>query len=206
MSRPQASVTARTPDPGTQTYRHPAAMRLLALCLLAALAPLAHAQPSAAPEAAPLTDADVRTYLRLLLAQTETVREAEAELGPLDDDTNGPLARQRVEARFAQEGTTVAAFQALDRRIRDAASAIETEAELAELNAEMEAAIAEMADLMTAEQLAEARAGLAQNDAETQATIDATRPDWPAVRPHLPTLTHLEAYAAGNRSDPPVLR
>lgn len=38
-----------------------------------------------------------------------------------------------------------------------------------------------------------------------QAMIDATRPDWPAVRPYLDALAHLIDYVAGNRPDPPNL-
>ncbi len=46
----------------------------------------------------------------------------------------------------------------------------------------------------------------AQQDRYTEAEqrmIDATRPDWPAVRSYLDTLTHLTEYIAGNRPDPP---
>ena len=185
-------------------------MRPLALALLALAAPLAHAQAPAAPvteapEAAPLTDADVREHVRLRLIEIEVLREAEAELGPLDNDENGPLARQRLEARLAQEGWTYAAYTTRGDRIRNAVGAMVMEAELAELNAEMEATLAEMAPLMSAEQMAEARAALAQHDADTQAMIDATRPDWPAVKAYLGTMEHLDAYGAGNRPDPPVL-
>ncbi|MEL6616610.1 MAG: hypothetical protein AAFQ43_12785, partial [Bacteroidota bacterium] len=157
------------------------------------------------PEDTPLTEADVREYIRLRLVEHEVLTQAEADLGPLDNDENGPVARQRLEVRLAEEGQTYEAYRALETRIRDAEGAMQMERDLAETNAEMEAALAEAAAFMTPEQLAEARSALAEHDADTQAAIDRTRPDWPALDGALDTLLHLDDYTAGVRPDPPVL-
>lgn len=39
-----------------------------------------------------------------------------------------------------------------------------------------------------------------------QHSIEATRQDWPAVRPWLGALDHFHAWSSGKRSDPPALR
>ncbi|MEQ9479951.1 MAG: hypothetical protein RIK00_11535 [Algiphilus sp.] len=53
------------------------------------------------------------------------------------------------------------------------------------------------------------RASQMQRDVTTDAhqrVVEATRRDWPAVRPWLDSLAHFEDWYAGNRSDPPRLR
>ena len=187
--------------PYTLTFPSASPMLRFISAVLAVLVAL----PAVAQPASPLSSSDVREYVRLRLVQHEVLTRAEAELGPLDNDENGPVARERLLARFAAEGADYERFQSVEERIFDAVSLMEEEAAMAETRAEMEAALAEASAYMTEAQLAEARAGLAGTDAEMQTVMDASRPDWPAVRPHLALLEHLDAYTAGNRPDPPVL-
>lgn len=74
--------------------------------------------------------------------------------------------------------------------------------------AKMQAALAQMPSAEeTARKLC--RGARSQRDVLHQAheaQVTMTQRDWPAVRPWLDALQHFEAWYAGNRSDPPILR
>jgi hypothetical protein len=180
-----------------------------------------------------LTQAQVRTFIRLRLAADQLQRQYKANAADYDD-----VIQAFFEAReqlLRRNGWTPDGFDALAGRIRAAESAMAMQEEPTSsvspdtLIGTMDTALQEMLSEIESipglsdEQRAQMRqqvldqqehirdpaladslaAQQARYTAAEQRMIDATRPDWPAVRPYRDTLTHLTEYIAENRPDPP---
>jgi len=172
------------------------------------LGPLLLSPPDAAAQRSDraLTRQDVRDYIRLRIATHQKQEEMKANADQYDGVIN---AFFEWKSEFLQEcGRTRESFNALQRRIMDAETAMEMVADSAEYQTQLRnnrKAIRMSKHYSDAEKK-EALAQYARQDSIRQARhIDPTRRDWPAVRPYLDALEHLKNYVALNRSDPPDL-
>lgn len=182
-----------------------------------------------------LTRPHVRTYIRLRLATEQLRRQYEANAAAYDDVVRAyfsergrmlreegwtPDAFERLEARImdAQNAIEQPGESSRERPLQLDSVAREVDEAMQDMLKEIDrmphlsaGQRAQMRDQIRAQQkqLQASRPqadSLARQQAQAiQAMIDATRPDWPAVRPYLDALAHLTDYVAGNRPDPPDL-
>lgn len=153
-----------------------------------------------------LTRQDVRDYIRLRIDIHQKQEEMKANADQYDGVIN---AFFQWQSEYLQEhGRSRESFEALERRIMDAETAMEMVADSAEYRTRLQnnrKAIRMSKHYSDAEK-AEALAQIAKQDSIRQARhIDPTRRDWPAVRPYVDALEHLTNYVALNRPDPPDL-
>ena len=153
-----------------------------------------------------LTRQDVRDYIRLRIA----IHQKQEEMKANADEYDGVIhAFFQWKSEYLQErGRSRESFNALERRIMDAETAMEMAADSAayhQRRQQTRQAIKTSPHTSDAEK-AEALAQLARQDSIRQARhIAPTRRDWPTVRPYLDALDHLKNYVALNRPDPPDL-
>ena len=182
-----------------------------------------------------LSPAQVRTFIRLRLAVDEVQRQYKANASDYDDvirafyDARATLLQQAgwtpggfdalaeriwaAESAMAmqEEPASPVSPDTLVRTMDDALQEV-----LDQIDA-MPGLSGEERDRMRQQVLAQQErvrdpaltdSLAAQQDRYTgaeQRMIDATRPDWPAVRSYRSTLAHLTEYIADNRPDPPNL-
>lgn len=153
-----------------------------------------------------LTRQDVRDYIRLRIA----IHQKQEEMKANADEYDGVIrAFFQWQSEYLQErGRSRESFEALEKRIMKAETAMEMVADSAEYRKQLQndRKAIKMSKHYTDEEKAEALAQIARQDSIRQARhIDPTRRDWPAVRPYLDALEHLTNYVALNRPDPPDL-
>jgi len=172
------------------------------------LGPLLLSAPDAAAQRSDraLTRQDVRDYTRLRIATHQKQEEMKANADQYDGVIN---AFFEWESEFLQKrGRTRDSFNALQRRIMDAETAMEMVADSAAYQTRLRnnRKAVRMSEHYSDAEKKEALAQYARQDSIRQARhIDPTRRDWPAVRPYLDALEHLKNYVALNRPDPPEL-
>ncbi|NBC85391.1 MAG: hypothetical protein GVY25_04280, partial [Bacteroidetes bacterium] len=128
---------------------------------------------------------DVRDYIRLRVAIHQKQEAMKANADRYSDVIH---AFFQWQSDYLQErGMTREQFEALEKRIMRAETAMEMVADSAEYRAERESDLKsiEMSRHMTESDKAEMRTQMARMDSIRQARhIDPTRRDWPAVRPY----------------------
>lgn len=153
-----------------------------------------------------LTRQDVRDYIRLRIAIHQKQEEMKANADEYDDVIR---AFYQWQSEYLQErGRSRESFEALERRIMDAETAMEMVADSAEYHKQLQndRKAIKMSKHYSDAEKSEALAQIARQDSIRQARhIDPTRRDWPAVRPYVDALEHLTNYVALNRPDPPDL-
>lgn len=154
----------------------------------------------------PLQRQHVRDYIRLRV-ETHQLQESMKANADQYDALIQAFYERRAKL-LKKEGWAPEAFDALQKRIMRAETALEMVADSAEYRAQQRADIRafKQSPHMTAEEKEEALAQVARMDSIRQARhIDPTRRDWPAVRPYLDALEHLTDYVGLNRPDPPQM-
>lgn len=168
------------------------------LLLLGSVLPAVHAQ---APDG-PLQRSHVRDYIRLRTDIHQMQEKMKANADQYDDVIHAFFQRQ---AQFLQsEGWTQDGFDSVEQRILAAKGAMEWAADSTQRQKRIEN-IKQMTHL-DADTRQEMRASFIKQDSLQRAQhIAPSRRDWPAVRPYLEGLQHLNDYVAKNRPDPPRL-
>jgi len=176
--------------------RHAALTSLL--LLLGSVLPTVHAQ---APDG-PLKRSHVRDYIRLRTDIHQMQEKMKANADQYDDLIHAFFQRQ---AQFLQsEGWTQDGFDSVEQRIMAAKGAMNWAADSTQRRKELKG-IKQMTGL-DAETRQELRRATIREDSLYRAQhIAPSRRDWPAVRPYLEGLKHLNDYVAKNRPDPPRL-
>jgi beta-phosphoglucomutase-like phosphatase (HAD superfamily) len=153
-----------------------------------------------------LTRQDVRDYIRLRIDLHKKQEEMKANADQYDDVIH---AFFQWQSEFLQaRGRSRESFEALEKRIMAAETAMEMVADSAEYRTRLRnnRKAIRMSEHYSDAEKEEALAQYARQDSIRQARhIEPTRRDWPAVRPYLEALEHLTTYVALNRPDPPDL-
>jgi beta-phosphoglucomutase-like phosphatase (HAD superfamily) len=153
-----------------------------------------------------LTRQDVRDYIRLRIDLHQKQEEMKANADQHDDVIH---AFFQWQSEFLQaRGRSRESFEALEKRIMAAETAMEMVADSAEYRTRLRnnRKAIRMSEHYSDAEKEEALAQYARQDSIRQARhIEPTRRDWPAVRPYLEALEHLTTYVALNRPDPPDL-
>lgn len=182
-----------------------------------------------------LSRSQVRTFIRLRLAADQLQRQYKANAADYDDviqaffeareqllrrngwtpdgfDALAGRIRAAESAMAMQEEPTSSVspdtlIGTMDTALQEMLSEIESIPGLSdEQRAQMRQQVLDQQEHIRDPALADSMAAQqARYTAAEQRMIDATRPDWPAVRPYRDTLTHLTEYIAENRPDPPTL-
>jgi len=153
-----------------------------------------------------LTRQDVRDYIRLRI----DIHQKQEEMKANADQVDGVIhAFFQWQSEFLQErGRSRDSFEALEKRIMAAETAMEMVADSARYRTQLRnnRKAIRMSEHYSDAEKKEALAQYARQDSIRQAQhIDPTRRDWPAVRPYLEALEHLTNYVGLNRPDPPNL-
>jgi len=153
----------------------------------------------------PLTRDRVADYIRTRIATENLQDRMRARADQYDDVAHAFFEHRRALLR--RRGWTVDGFDATERRIVAAESAITETNALKQQKRQDHAAIESMrkAGYVPDAQLDEMERRMAEARARQTQWIGRTRPDWPAVRPYLDTLDRLTEWVAGNVPDPPTL-
>jgi hypothetical protein len=168
------------------------------LLLLGSARPAAHAQ---APDG-PLQRSHVRDYIRLRTDIHQMQEKMKANADQYDDVIHAFFQRQ---AQFLQsEGWTQDGFDAVEQRILAAKGAMDWAADSTQRRKELEG-ISQMTGLDAETRQELRRATIREDSLHRARHIAPSRRDWPAVRPYLEGLQHLNDYVAKNRPDPPRL-
>jgi beta-phosphoglucomutase-like phosphatase (HAD superfamily) len=153
-----------------------------------------------------LTRQDVRDYIRLRIDLHKKQEEMKANADQYDDVIH---AFFQWQSEFLQaRGRSRESFEALEKRIMAAETAMEMVADSAEYRTRLRnnRKAIRMSEHYSDAEKEEALAQYARQDSIQQARhIEPTRRDWPAVRPYLDALEHLTSYVGLNRPDPPDL-
>jgi hypothetical protein len=153
-----------------------------------------------------LTRQDVRDYIRLRIE----IHQKQEEMKANADQYDGVIhAFFQWQSEFLQaRGRSRESFEALEKRIMAAETAMEMVADSAEYRTRLRTnrKAIRMSEHYSDAEKEEALAQYARQDSIRQARhIEPTRRDWPAVRPYLDALDHLTSYVGLNRPDPPDL-
>jgi hypothetical protein len=153
-----------------------------------------------------LTRQDVRDYIRLRIE----IHQKQEEMKANADQYDGVIhAFFQWQSEFLQaRGRSRESFEALEKRIMAAETAMEMVADSAEYRTRVRTnrKAIRMSEHYSDAEKEEALAQYARQDSIRQARhIDPTRRDLPAVRPYLDAFDHLTSYVGLNRPDPPDL-
>jgi hypothetical protein len=151
----------------------------------------------------PLVQDNVCRYMNTRIETNLLQEEFRRNADQYDDVPRAFFTARNVLLR--ERGWTVEEFEAIQRRILDAGSALDEQekfAARADQRAEEKAAIRGNAYLPDEQkqQMLDMQDKLYEAE---KANIDRSRPDWPAVRPHREALDMLMAWIADNTPKPP---
>ena len=186
------------PPMGRYSARPLLAFALLGLCVAS--------QAAGQAVDGPLQRQHVRDYIRLRIETHQLQQKMKSNADQYDDVIQAFFKRRAKLLK--KEGWTPNAFDALQKRIMRAETALEMVADSAEYRTRLQSnrKAVKMSKHYSDAEKEEALAQYARQDSIRQARhIDPTRRDWPAVRPYLDALAHLVDYVALNRPDPPQM-
>jgi len=154
----------------------------------------------------PLRRQHVRDYIRLRIETHQLQQQMKANADQYDALIQAFYKRRAT--LLEKEGWSPDAFDALQKRIMRAETALDMVADSAEYRTQLQnnRKAVKMSTHYSDAEKEEALAQYARQDSIREARhIDPTRRDWPAVRPYLDALAHLTDYVALNRPDPPQM-
>jgi hypothetical protein len=153
-----------------------------------------------------LTKQKVKDWIQTRIATAKLQNKMKANAAAYDDVVQAFFAKRKtlLQSRCWSESD----FEATEKRIAAATSAMDMADDMAENKANHEKEITEIKnnEFFSDEQKQEMIKALQSiRDQKRSQFIEPTKPDWPAVKPYRSTLEKLTDWVAGNIPDPPVV-
>ena len=160
---------------------------------------------SAVAQAAPLTEAQVTDYIETRIATNRLQMDMKANADQYDNVVQSFYKKRKT--LLNNRGWTVSDFESVQSRVLRARSAMDLEVNLEKLEAQNDETLESMraAGHIPEDKLEEMAQAMDAMEQAQREQVDATRPDWPAVKPYLDELEQLTDWIAGNTSEPPTL-
>lgn len=187
------------------TLRSLARFLLLAVFSLSFVASL-EAQPTTENDSLQLTEQKVRDWIKTRIATNKLQNKMKANAPEYDDVVQAFFAERKT--LLQSRGWTVDEFEAVEKRIGAATSAMDMADDLEESKVDHEEQVAQIQDSeFYSEKQKEEMIEAMSEVREQQKTkfIEPTKPDWPVVKPYRSTLEELTDWVAGNTPNPPEL-
>ena len=160
---------------------------------------------SASAQAAPLTEAQVTDYIETRIATNRLQMDMKANADQYDNVIQSFYEKRKK--LLNDRGWTVSDFESVQGRVLRARSAMDLAGNLEKLEAQNDETLESMraAGHIPEDKLAEMEKAMDEMERTQREQVDATRPDWPAVKPYVDELEQLTDWIAGNTTEPPTL-
>ena len=160
---------------------------------------------SAMAQGAPLTKAQVVDYIETRIATNRLQMDMKANADQYDSVIQSFYEKRK--ALLNDRGWTVSNFDSVQGRVLRARNAMDLAVDLEKLEAQNDETLESMraAGQIPKDKLAEMEKAMDAMEQAQRDQVDATRPDWPAVKPYVDELEQLTDWVAGNTPEPPTL-
>lgn len=164
------------------------------------------AQNTTTSDSAVLTKHKVRDWIQTRIVTAKLQNKMKTNAAEYEDVVQAFFAKRKT--LLQSRGWTEKEFEAVEKRIGAATSAMDMADEMAENKADHEKEITEIKnnEYFSDEQKQKMIKALNKiREQKRKQYIEPTKPDWPAVKPYWSTLEELTDWVAGNIPDPPVV-